>query len=138
MRVGRHEVAVAKTLRAAGFPWRPRVGDWFIDHTGHCALVQTYEQAQTLGDNGDVFLPSWGDCREWLSVRGFFHPEVKDLPLDPTDRHPDANSVAMTISHTSGRRLQVEGVSDLDAIYRLVLMVLLAHEDGHRTRPNQV
>ena len=136
MKVGRHEVAVAKTLKAAGFPWRPRVGDWFIDHTGHCALVANYEQAQALGENGDVFLPTWCDCREWLATRGFLHPEVTDLPVDPTDRHPDMNAVSMKISHANGRQLQVDGVSDLDAIYRLVLMVMLAHEDGKRSRPN--
>ena len=116
MKFGSAEVARAKTLKAVGFPWRPRVGDWFIDHTGYCELVRTYEHAQRLGANGDVFLPSWDDCRHWLGQRGWSHPEVI---------HEEEYEITLLLTHRSGRTTRATGVSDLDCLYRIILSILL-------------
>ena len=115
-RFGYQEVARAKTLKAVGFPWRPQVGDWFVNHVGYCELVTSLDQAESLGANGDVFLPSWADCRAWLTSRGWGHPEV----TDDTDA-----DITMRVTHRSGRVIRVQGVSDLDCLYRVILTILL-------------
>jgi len=116
-RFGAPEVARAKTLKAVGFPWRPQIGDWFVNHVGYCELVKTFEQAQKLGKNGDVFLPNWEDCRGWLAARGWGHPELAD---------DYSGDVRMLLTHSSGKILRVTGASDLDCLYRAILTILLS------------
>jgi hypothetical protein len=122
MKFGAAEVARAKTLRAVGFPWRPRVGDWYVDHRGYCGLVRTHEESQTIAhsvavqDSGHSFLPSWDDCREWLSVRGWGRPEIFDEAK---------GQIRMLVTHEDGRVMRATGDSDLDCLYRLILLLLL-------------
>ena len=128
MRFRREEVVRAKTLRKVGFPWRPKIGDWYVDPSGHCNLVRTVEEAEKVRPAADrevppvkapppnVFLPGWDDCRAWLAERGWGHPEVM---------HEDECEVTMLLSHDDGRSLKVTGASDLDCLYRLILMVQL-------------
>lgn len=102
-----------------GFPWRPKVGDWYVDHLGFCELVRSIDDVERIAEDGAraapaVFIPDWDDCRAWLSERGWGHPEVM----------VDADSeVTMAITHESGRRLRTTGVSDLDCLYRFILLV---------------
>lgn len=118
MKFGAPEVARAKTMKAAGFQWRPRVGDWYVDHTGYCDLVRTYEQAQSIGRNGHAFLPSWDDCRAWLADRGWGCPEIiQDEP----------GRVSMMITHEKSEEIKrAVGASDLDCLYSVILMIILA------------
>ncbi len=116
MRFGQPEVARAKTLKAIGFPWRPKVGDWFVDHHGFCDLVRTYEQTKTIGTNGHAFLPSWDDCRQWLGTHGWGHPEVIS---------EGRGQVMLLVTHTDGRVQRATGDSDLDCLYRIILQLLL-------------
>ncbi|MFT5435278.1 MAG: hypothetical protein ACI9OJ_005995 [Myxococcota bacterium] len=116
-RFGAPEVARAKTLKAVGFPWRPQVGDWFINHVGYCELVKTLDQAERLGSNGAVFLPNWEDCRAWLQRSDWGHPEL----MDESD-----GEVSMLLTHSSGRLIRVNGASDLDCLYRAILTIVLS------------
>jgi hypothetical protein len=101
-------------MRAKGFPWRPRVGDWFVNHLGYCEFVASHEHASAIGGNGDAFLPNWNDCRHWLATRGWGDPEFRD----------EDGWVGMFITHRSGRLLQARGVSDLDCLYQIILQIL--------------
>lgn len=103
-------------MKAVGFPWRPRVGDWFMSHNGFCEIVRTHDQAQRLGENGDIFLPRWEDCRTWLASHGWGHPEVSD---------EDDGGVRMTLTHESGELVRANGDSDLDCLYQVILRLLL-------------
>ena len=116
MRYGLPEVTRAKTMKAKGFPWRPRVGDWYVSHTGHCELVSSLDQVHRLSGNGSVFLPSWDDCRHWLSLYDWCDPELDD---------DNGGSVRMHVTHADGRVLRVVGVSDLDCLYRIILSILM-------------
>ena len=115
MRVGPVEIARARTMRALGFPWRPRIGDWYVQHTGYCELVRSLEQAQQLGRNGDSFLPTWDDCRTWLAERGWGDPEMQD----------SQEAIGMWVRHEDGQLLRATGVSDLDCLYQVILTILL-------------
>ncbi len=117
MHFGYAEVARARTLKATGLVWHPKVGDWYVDHTGFCDLVRSPDDATRLGRNGDVFLPSWQDGRAWLRARGWSHPEVI---------HEDDGSVHLVLSHAGGATLKAVGVSELDSLYRIMLMVQLS------------
>lgn len=117
MRFGHAEISRARTLKATGLIWRPKLGDWYVDHTGYCHLVRTPEDLQRLGGNGDVYLPDWHACRAWLGERGWSHPEVI---------HEDDDCVHLVLTHTSGTTLKATGVSDLDSLYRIMLMVQLS------------
>jgi hypothetical protein len=102
-----------------GFPWRMAIGDWYVDPAGFCDLVRSAEDIARLGaprgrTGHDVFLPSWDDCRVWLGDRGWGHPEVM---------HDGESDVTMSITHTDGRMLKTTGVSDLDCLYRFILLV---------------
>ena len=112
-----HEVARAKTMKAAGFSWRPRIGDWYVHHNGYCDFVRSFEQVEQIGLNGHVFLPTWSDCRGWLSRRGWGHPEVID---------GGEGEVSMLVTHQDGALRRVTGISDLDCMYRIILQILLA------------
>ena len=116
MRFGPHEVARAKTLKAIGFPWRPKLGDWYVSHSGFCEMVRDFAEVGAVGRNGHAFLPVWSDCRDWLQDRGWRHPEVV---LD------EPGHVMMTLTHDDGRLLRSTGVSDLDCLYRMIMMLLL-------------
>lgn len=116
MRFSSEEVSRARTLKAVGFPWRPKIGDWYVDHTGYCDLVRTPEDMSRAVRHGNIFLPSWDDCRSWLLDRGWGHPEVL---------HEDDTGVTLTLSHSSGPSLRMSGASDLDCLYRAILMVQL-------------
>jgi len=120
MRFGLPEVARAKTMKAAGFPWRPRVGDWYVSHTGHCELVQTHDQALRLGGNGSVFLPTWEDCRSWLDRHGWRDPEVDD---------DDNGTIRLHVTHESGAVKRAVGHSDLDCLYRIILQLLVGKKN---------
>ena len=115
MIVGPAEIARAKTMRALGFPWRPRVGDWYVSHTGYCELVRDYEHAQQLGKNGDAFLPTWADARSWLGNQGWCDPELRDVNT----------GVSLWIRHENGTLLKARGDSDLDCLYQIILKILL-------------
>ena len=110
------EIARAKTMKALGFPWRPRLGDWFLDHSGYCALIRDHSEVSRYGNNGCVFLPRWDDCRAWLGARGWGQPEVED---------EGDGEIWMRVSHADGRILRVCGVSDLDCLYQIILRLLI-------------
>jgi|GEM_PF-5343343 hypothetical protein len=103
-------------MKAAGFPWRPRVGDWYVSYTGHCDLVRTHDQALLLGGNGSVFLPTWEDCRSWLDRHGWRDPEVDD---------DHDGTIRLHVTHKSGVVKRAVGHSDLDCLYRIILQVLV-------------
>ena len=117
MRFGAAEVARARTLKAVGFPWRPRIGDWYMDHTGYCGVVRSFAEIMRVRGHGHVFLPGWDDCRTWLSCRGWGHPEFV---------HDGDQDVTLLLTHESGPTMRVTGVSDLDCLYRIILQILLS------------
>ncbi len=129
MRFSHAEIARARTLKATGLVWRPKIGDWYVDHTGYCDIVRTVEDVQRLGRNGDVYLPDWQDCREWLFERGWSHPEVI---------HEDAHGVSLVLTHRTGSSLKASGSSDLDSLYRIMLMVQLATPVRPGPSPNEL
>jgi hypothetical protein len=102
-------------MKAVGFPWRPQVGDWYVSHTGHCEIIQTYEQAKQMGGNGDIFLPTWQDCRQWLLKHGWLHPEVDDDHF---------GQVRVHVTHESGRIERATGDTELDCLYGIILGLL--------------
>lgn len=117
MRFGLAEVTRAKTLRRVGFPWNPRVGDWYVDQKGYCELVRDYDQAKRLVTNGDTFLPGWPDCRAWLADRHWANPEV--IVDEP-------GAVHLIVTHQETEEvIRVRGNSDLDCLYSVILTIML-------------
>ncbi len=118
MRFRAPEIARAKTMKAAGFPWRPSVGDWFVSHAGFCDLVRTLEEAERVGKNGHAFLPRFEDCRAWLGARGYTHFEMYEAPAED-------DLLRLVATNEAGEVLRAAGTSDLDCMYQAVLRLLV-------------
>lgn len=118
MRFTESEIDTAMRLRAAGLAWGPEPGHYVFDingivragspfQAGIFLLNSTNTFESMVGGQDEVFenfvwLPTWEDCRTWLTEKGVSHERVND-------------------SWLAGA---AKGLTDREALYALMLEVL--------------
>lgn len=112
------EIQLAARLRGAGLSWEPQAGQYVFDVNGAIKAGSPFQAgvhlvtsptalASAVGGHeamasGLVWLPAWENCRAWLSQRG-------------------ATSTQLAEALRSGLDA---GMSDREALYRLMLQIL--------------
>lgn len=115
MRYSRSEIEGARRIKALGFVWRPRIGDWYVTDDGFVGLVKGEGDALHAAARF-TFLPDWATCRQWLKEHGFSHPEfARDEPEE----------TRIEVMSDNAEIIVGTGASDLECLYAIMAAVLV-------------
>lgn len=123
MRFTETEIQLAARLRGAGLSWEPQAGHYVFDVNGSIKASSPFQAgvhlvvspnairaaaggAEAMSD-GLIWLPTWESCRAWLVDRGTTSEQLA----------------------TALRQGLDAGMSDREALYRLMLELLDTAED---------